>query len=198
MIETILGNKTAWKVIRLLSEAPGRGICQEDVRDLLGLGFKSLKEALYRLSSAGILNKKKIGKKVYYTANLSNEFTVKILELMKLENKKLNNLQPSKISIISDFLTQLYLVIDNLDKVYLFGSQAKRTSTESSDFDIALITSESIKPAEKQRVGRILRKFEEKNYNFQIHYFNKKEFEEFRKKGNLLVNEILRDGIELI
>lgn len=198
MIETILGNKTSWKILRLLSEAPGRGICQEDVRDLLGLGFKSLKEAFYRLNSFGILNKKRIGKKIYYTINLSNEFSQQIMELIKLEKKRLNNLQPSKVSILADFLTQLYLVIGNIDKVLLFGSQAKRTATNKSDFDIALITSENIKPKEKQKIGKVITKFEKKGYNLQIHYFNIKEFEELRKRGNTLVNEIVRDSIELI
>ncbi len=198
MIETILGNKTSWKILRLLSEAPGRGICQEDVRDLLGLGFKSLKEAFYRLSSFGILNDKKVGKRVYYTINLSNEFSRCIIGLIELEKKRLNNLQPSKVSILADFLTQLYLIIGNIDKAILFGSQAKRTATNKSDFDIALITSESTKAKEKQKIGKAITKFEKKGYNFQMHYFNTKEFEVLRKKENMLVSEILRDGVELI
>jgi predicted nucleotidyltransferase len=75
-------------------------------------------------------------------------------------------------------------------KVILFGSRAKGTATEESDFDVCVIVKErNLK--EEAKLGKLPEKV-------QLHFFSEKEFEELKKKKDKLVEDILKDGTDLI
>ena len=189
MYENFLGNKTAWKILRVLSEAPGRGTTRSEIKYITKAGNFALSQALKSLVKYQILLKKKLGKKEIYWLNVANPVVQEIIKLFEIERLELKNLQPSKIIFLAKVLD---VIVENLspESVILFGSHAKGTATEESDFDLCVIVKEK---RAKQKV--YLTSLPE---NVQVHIFEKKEFEELRKKKDTLVEEILRDGIKLI
>lgn len=197
MLENILGNKTAWKILRLIAESPGRPVSQKEIRNLVRLGFSNLQDSLNKMAYSNIVNIKKQGKTAYYYLDLTNDLTQKIMELMNLERKRLNNLQPSKAAILAELERKLLVKIKGIKKVLLFGSVAKRINIEGSDIDICILTESKLTAAEKLRVAKIITQFEKKGVKFQIFDFAEKEFEKMLREKAPLAVEIARDGISL-
>lgn len=197
MLENILGNKTTWKILRLMVEAPGRPISQKEIRKLVKLGFSNLQESLYKMIYSDIINIKKQGRTSYYYLNLTNDLTKKIIELINLERRKLNNLQPSKSAILAELERKLIDEIKGIKKIILFGSVAKRISIKGSDIDICILTEHKLSAKEKLRLTKIATYFENKGNKLQIFDFTEKEFEKMLKEKTSLAVEIARDGIAL-
>jgi predicted nucleotidyltransferase len=72
----------------------------------------------------------------------------------------------------------------------LFGSYAKGTASEESDFDVCVIVKERNLKEEAK-----LSKLPEK---VQLHFFSEEEFEELKREKDKIVEDILKDGIEII
>jgi predicted nucleotidyltransferase len=188
MYENFLGNKTAWKILRILAEAPGRGTTRKEIKEITRAGNFALSNSLRELERHNILLKKKIGKKEIYWLNSANLIAQKIMELFEMERIKLKNLQPSKTIFLAK-------VVDEIDKfnpksVILFGSYAKGIATEESDFDLCVIV-------EKNKKDYLI-KLSKLPENVQVHIFEEGEFEELKKKRDTLVEEIIRDGIQIL
>jgi len=196
MLENILGNKTVWKILRLMAEAPGRPVSQREIRGLLRLGFSNMQGTLNQLIYSSVLSTKKQGKTTYYCLNLTNELTQEIIRLVDLERKKLNNLQPSKSAVLAEFERKVLEKIKSVKKIILFGSVAKRISTQDSDIDICILTEGKLSVKEKLKLTRISSEFEKKA-KFQIFDFEEKEFDKMLKQKAALAVEIARDGISL-
>ena len=197
MLESILGNKTVWKILRLMVEAPGRPISQKEIKSLLRLGFSNLQDSLNKLRYSKIVNVKKQGRTTYYYLNLTNDSTQKIMELVNLERKKLNNLQPSKSAILAELERKVIDKIEGVRRVLLFGSVAKRISVKGSDIDVCILTEHKLTTKERLRLTKIAAYFEKKDNKFQIFNFTEKEFQRMLKEKAPLAVEIARDGISL-
>ena len=187
--ENYLGNKTSWKILRLLSEAPGRGTSRSEIKEMTKAGNFALSKSLEELTRYGILLKKKIGKKEIYWLNSADPRVQELLKLFEIERTKLKNLKPSKVIFLSKVLDEINKKLSP-ESVILFGSHAKGTATEESDFDLCVIIK---KITTKQRL--MITSLPEK---VQVHLFEKKEFEELKRRKDPLVEEILRDGVKLI
>jgi predicted nucleotidyltransferase len=111
-----------------------------------------------------------------------------LLQLFEIERIKFKNLQPSKIIFLAKVVDEISKI--NPIKVILFRTHAKGTATEESDFDICVIVKERNLKEEAK-----LSKLPEK---VQLHFFSEEEFEELKKKKDKLVEDILKDGIEII
>jgi predicted transcriptional regulator len=59
MYENFLGNKTAWKILRVLSEAPGKGVSTSEIKNITKAGNFALSQALEQLERYKILMSKK-------------------------------------------------------------------------------------------------------------------------------------------
>ena len=57
MLENFLGNKTAWKILRILSEAPGKGVTRSEIKALTKAGNLALSNSLKELETYGIIKK---------------------------------------------------------------------------------------------------------------------------------------------
>jgi predicted nucleotidyltransferase len=189
MYENFLGNKTAWKILRVLSEAPGRGTTRSEIKEITKAGNFALSESLKSLVTYKILLKKKLGKKEIYWLNTANPVVQEIIKLFEMERTELKNLQPSKVIFLAKILDVIVEKISP-ESVILFGSHAKGTATEESDFDLCVIV------RKKEKMQRIV--LASLPENVQIHIFEKKEFEKLKRKKDPLIEEILRDGIKLI
>lgn len=180
MILNILNNKSNWKLLALMSYAPGAGYTRNEMQKIIKWTNLSLDRTIRKLEFYKIILKDKRIIKL----NFSNERTKQILEIIEFEKKKLNYPQLPLFLIIHEFIR---LVDDKkIDTMYLFGSYAKKTAKESSDIDIAIFSKEKINLI--QAKDRILQEYDKE---IQLHYFNLDEksklVEEVKKHGILIL-----------
>lgn len=197
LLDICLGTKTAWKILFVLAEAPGKAISRKEIQRLTKLGNKVLTKFLLVLEKFDIIIVNKIGKRYYYKLNLSNPFVEPILELIRLEKRKLNNPDFIILNILREFVYELTNInLTNLKEVILFGSYAKRIHHKESDIDVAVILKER-NVNDELLITDIIDKLKKRfGKEIQPHYYTEKEFKELKK--DRLVQEIVRDGIKLL
>jgi predicted nucleotidyltransferase len=191
VMEILLGNKTSWKILRLLNENRGRGTTKTEMRQILGLGSFALDEVVGRLVAWNVLLEAKIGRTRYYKMNLSNDLVKRILELLDYERQRLNALPPSLVSRINDFLLRL-LESAMPERVILFGSYAKYSQDSVSDIDLAIIMREEITLKQRMEINRLVSK---SRLNLQMHYFTSEHFSQLVKKREKIAIDIVKDGL---
>ena len=192
LLDVCLGSRSAWKILFVLAEAPGKAVSRKEIRALTLMGNKMVDKYTELLNQSGILAINTIGKRKYYKFNLSSPFTTKLLELVRLEKEKLENINFNVTNLLREFVYEATNVSkDNLVKIILFGSYAKRTYTESSDVDVAVVV-KTREPAFELLIAEAVDMLEKRfGKEIQAHYFNEKEF-----LGNTkLILEIKKDGI---
>ncbi|MFH0961909.1 MAG: nucleotidyltransferase domain-containing protein [archaeon] len=180
-LEVFLGNKTAWKILRLLSEAPGKGVKRTKIRLLTGSGNLALSNALSLLERFGILDKRKVGRAELYSMRPSKYYK-SLLGIFEREREIFKGMTPSEITRVSKAVEVIARMHIPPKKIFLFGSRAKRTAVDGSDYDICLVFDKP--PRELPKVPE----------EFQLHIFSENEF----IPKNPLVREILEDGIEIL
>lgn len=198
LLDICLGTRTAWKILFVLAEAPGKAVSRKEIQSLTKLGNKTVIKFLLLLEKFEIISSDKIGKSYYYKFNLSNDFVAQLLQIIQLEKKKLNNIDFVILNTLREFVYELTNAnLDNLNKVILFGSYAKRTYSDKSDIDVAIILNEKNTNDElliTEIIDRLNKRFKKE---IQPHYYAEKEFNELQKKDRL-VQEIIKDGIALM
>lgn len=196
LLDICLGTRSAWKILFVLCEAPGKAISRKEIQKFTRLGNKVMSKFLVLLEKFEIIRSHKEGNRHFYKLNLSSPFATQIIDIVKVEKNELNNPDFAVLNILRDFVYELInLNLANLDKVILFGSYAKRTFMQNSDIDVAVIFSEK-DPKDELVVIEIIDNLKNRyKKEIQPHYFTAKEFEE--QKGKLLI-EIKRDGIVLV
>lgn len=198
LLDVCLGTRTAWKILLVLGEAPGKAISRREIHSLTKLGNKVLSKFLLLFEKFGVITSSKIGKAYYYKLDLSNPFVGRLLELVNLEKKQLNNPDFVALNVLREFVYELTNTnLGNLCKVILFGSYAKRTYSESSDIDVAIILKKKNQNDElliTEIIDNLEKRFKKE---IQPHYFSEKEFIELKTKDKL-VSEIEKDGISLM
>ncbi len=191
LIETILGYKSSWRILLLLSQTPIKPISRTEIKNLTYLGNEATNSSLKRLIFSKILIQKKKGKKEYYYYNLENEISKQILDLLNIEKTKLRYI-PYKIHILlNEFSRKVLDKSKGIHNISLFGSYAKGNARVNSDVDIALIMNKN--SSDELIIENII---EEINNIFkisiQIHYFSKEEYD---KGDENLIKEIKNDEI---
>ncbi|MBI2144598.1 nucleotidyltransferase domain-containing protein [Candidatus Woesearchaeota archaeon] len=198
LLDVCLGTRTAWKMLLVFGEAPGKAITRKEIQALTKSGNKVVSKFLSVLQKFGLVVGKKMGKAHYYKLNLSSPFVEQILGLIQLEKKELNNPDFFALNILREFVYELTNTnLENLRSVILFGSYAKRTYGKGSDIDVAIVLNEKNPNDElliTEAIGRLDKRFKKE---IQPHYYAAREFEELRKK-NRLVQDIVKDGISLL
>jgi len=181
MISTILTNKSIWKVLILFSYAPGAGYRWSDLKQHTALQIKSLKLALEILEFHKILKKEKMIYQIDFSTKLSNS----ILNIIEDEKKRLN--YPNyNLFIALNTMMELLQKRKEINKIYLFGSHAKKKASINSDIDIAIITDNINLDFTKELI-----ELEEKHgYKFEFHT---------HQFGNdLLSKEIKTHGVKIV
>lgn len=194
LLDIAFGSKTAWRILVLLASSPGKSLSRSEIREHTKLGNNPLTLTIRTLKVFKVLKEKKIGKTYCYSLDLTSEFVQDMIKIIENETKGLNNLPYRFSLVLREFIRKLMEVVVP-EKVFLFGSVAKRTYREDSDIDVAVVA-KKVSTDEKLRVTEILEGLEKRfKKRIQIHYFTEEEFE--NKKDNL-VEEILRDGIKIV
>lgn len=199
LLDICLGTRTAWKILFVIMSAPGKAINRKQIKQMTKAGNK-LNKYLTILERFQIIRRVKQGKKFLYSYNLANLYSQHLLALYKQEYKDYNAVDFEIINILRDFVYGLtQFDFNNIKRILLFGSYAKRTYQVHSDIDVAIITNQLVPPGEQllhtDLIDRLEKRFEKE---IQIHYFTEAEFEKLRKAGNKLVNEISADGLVLV
>jgi ArsR family transcriptional regulator len=74
-----LGNDTRYEALRVIAEAED-GVCVCDLESALGVSQGAVSQALSRLFSAGLVERRKEGRWRYYTATPSAERLLRVLD----------------------------------------------------------------------------------------------------------------------
>lgn len=200
ILDVCLGTRTAWKILLLMSETPGKALTRKQIQEQTKIGNKVLVKFLMLLKKFDLIQETKLGRKYLYKMNMANPFAEQLINIIQLEKRQLNNIYFGTAAILREFVYEITNIagFETIKKIILFGSVAKHTATISSDIDVAIILKEQNPKIELQITavcGKIESRFKRA---IQPHYFAEKEFDELRKKKNKLVEEILRDGIVLM
>ncbi len=196
LLDICLGTRSAWKIVLLMAESPGKAMSKREIQTQTKIGGKALVKFMDMLNKFGILQESITGKRSLYRMNMANPFTSSILEMIKLERQQLNSPYFGTAAVLREFVYELTNInSSNLRKVILFGSVAKHTARVDSDIDIAIIVKEN-SPNDELMISKACGDIESRFKRIvQPHFFTEKEFS--LKKGKL-VNEIVRDGVELV
>jgi uncharacterized protein len=190
LFEDYLGNKTSWKVLRLLSEAPTRNVSRDEIKKLTGAGNFALSNALKMLTAFNILKMRKEGKRHYFWFNMASERSTRLLDLFKKEKDDLKGLLATNASFIADVTRKIINAVP-AKRIILFGSHAKGTASVQSDYDLCVITEDEIN---RNKMIALENKLKE---SVQLHYFTVANFNELLKNKDRMAEEIERDGIIL-
>jgi len=196
LLDICLGNRTSWKILILIAQSPGKAITRQQIKKHTKIGNKALVKFLGLLKNFDILIENKHGKEFNYKMNLANPFSTKLLEIIELEKKQLNNPYFNSLTVLREFVYELTNIKDSefIKKVILFGSVAKHTATTNSDIDIAIVTL-SKNPGIELQTSAICSKIQERfNKEIQVHFFTEDEI----KKKSTMTEDIARDGIRLL
>lgn len=198
LLDICLGTRSAWKILFVIGEAPGKAVSRKEIQRLTGIGNKALSKFLLVLEKFGMVMPMRDGNAYYYRINYANSFSRQALEMIQQEKQQLNSPDFIALNIIREFVYGLTnLRLENIQRIVLFGSYAKKTYSRDSDIDIAIITKEK-SPDEEIMAAEIISQIKKRfGREIQPHYFTEKEFEE-RKKKEGLEKEIARDGIILL
>lgn len=196
LLDICLGTRSAWKIILLMSESPGKAMSKSEIQMQTKIGGKALVKFMDMLNKFGILQESRTGKRSLYKMNMANPFTASILEIVRLEKQQLNSPYFGTMAVLREFVYELTNINPgNLQKVILFGSVAKHTARVDSDIDIAIIVKEN-NPNDELMISKVCGVIESRfGRVIQPHFFTEKEFS--LKKGKL-INEIAKDGVELV
>jgi len=198
LLDVCLGTRTSWKILFVLGEAPGKAVPRKEIQRLTGIGNKALSKFLLLLERFGIITSIKEGNAYYYRIDYSNPFARQTLEIIQQEKQQLNNPDFIALTAMRELVYELTNVnLENIRKVILFGSYAKKTYTKNSDIDTAIIVKKR-SPGEEILVAEIIDRLKKRfGKEIQPHYFTEEEFEAHKKKEGL-EKEIARDGIALL
>jgi len=193
ILDISLGSKAVWRILLLMSESPGGGLTREEIRKYTMLGNRAVTLSLDSMLRSKLVSKERR----LYRMNLSNPLTEDILNLCRKERESLNNI-PFKISLpLREFSRQVSEVISP-ERIFLFGSIAKRTYREDSDMDLAIITKERLSSGQELSVAEMGEKIRKRFLRkIQVHFFTSEEYEKGKKESRLIM-EISRDGISLL
>jgi len=180
MITAILNNKSVWKLLALMSYSSGAGYTRKEILKLLKWNNLSLDRALRKLEFFKIIRKE--GRLIKF--DFSSEETKILLDIIEEDKKRLNYPSFELFLILNEFLR--LTEGESIDRMFLFGSHAKKTASVSSDIDIAVFSGSKL-----DLIGAQDRIMQEHNKKAQIHYFRTGE------KGKL-IDDILKNGVRIL
>ncbi|MDI6738103.1 MAG: nucleotidyltransferase domain-containing protein [Nanoarchaeota archaeon] len=195
LIDVCMGNRTSWKILLLMSEAPGKALSKRDVQRHTSIGSKALLKFILLLKKFDVITETQSGKRLFYRLNMANPSVPALLSVIAAEKEQLNAVYFGSALVLREFVYGLTNAgIENISKVILFGSVAKHTASVDSDIDVAVITKEKNPRLEADvsvLCGGIHERFKRE---IQPHFFTEEEFSAKTK----LAGEIRKDGVILM
>jgi len=183
VLETILGNKVNFKILKLLSKTPNKEFLGVEVAKGCGISVSTTIMNLKKLASIGILNSRKFGKGYIFKFNDSNYFSKIINKVIEEDEKIFENL-------IQDFV-ELTKKISNIESIVLFGSALTGLKI-GSDIDFLVIGKKNI---DRENISTIETELINK-YGFHVStiFMTEEELKEKAKKGEEFVINVIASG----
>ena len=147
ILEGLLGSRSRAEVIRLLFERPERELYLREIFRLSGLSIRPIQEELSHLHDLGLLQVRKDGNRLYYTANSQNPLFPELKSLVE------------KTSGYRALLTRA-LKDPEIDAAFVFGSIAAGNAKSTSDLDLFVVGTIGLRKLTKllsglsERLGR--------------------------------------------
>lgn len=186
ILNYVFGQKSKLKILRFLSLYKKEGNVRE-ISEEVGVTVPNTSRILKELEYEGVLTSKKIGRSVLYSLN-SRHYLVKkiILPLFKKEKE-------TREALIICLKGKLNFPIES---IILFGSVEKGEEKPKSDVDLLFIVSDKTIPSKLEEKilavnNRIISEF---GNSISPMIIKKSEFLKRLKKGDRLMNNILREG----
>ena len=102
-----------------------------NLKDKLGLSNAGSLKLLRSLHEKGFLMDRKMGNAIFYKANISNEYVLKLMELILMENE-------SASPYVKGWMVELQSLSSLSDAILLFGSLLRK-GKEAHDVDVCFI-----------------------------------------------------------
>jgi len=168
--------ETKITIMRSFFEDPDREFQIRELSRLIKINHITVRKYLNKFVNEGLLIKTKFGHSSFYRAHLSRDY----INLKIYYN--LNKIWSS--GLIEELLSKF-----EIPTITLFGSYAQADDRKNSDIDLCIISNV------KRELD--LKKYEKKlKGNISLHIFNKKEWDNTKKKNPNLINSIC-NGIVL-
>src|SRR3989338_477205 len=156
-----------------------------NIRGKIGLSNAGSLKLLRRLEEKGFLVSKKMGNAIYYKANIGNEYVLKLMELILMENEGAS-------AYVKGWMVELESFSPLTKAILLFGSLLKK-GKDAHDVDVCFI----LKDAEDYQ--KIQNKIDEMNKNtrLRIHplYLIQKDIGEKLKQKDPPIIDMVRSCI---
>lgn len=177
-----------YKILSFFSLSPGSRFNRKEIKNRILLNNVPLDAALSRLLSSGIL----IKERNYYSINLEDDYSKKMIDICKKQYKKLREPPLNVFYMLIDLISGIS--VHKGTEISLFGSYAKLVYSEKSDVDLAVLTTLKTDKGFIRKIAAKLEKTYEKN--IELHFFDKRSF--LKNKKDPLVEEIIRNGVKII
>ncbi|HII15486.1 MAG TPA: nucleotidyltransferase domain-containing protein [Nanoarchaeota archaeon] len=195
LIDVCMGNRTSWKILILMAEAPGKALSKTDIQRHTKIGSKALLRFILLLKKFNVISEMQSGKRFLYRLNMANPVVPALMSVINAEKEQLNAVYFDTAIALREFVYGLAnMGIEGISKVILFGSVAKHTASVDSDIDVAIVTKGKNPRLEADvsvMCGGIQERFKRE---IQPHFLTEEEFGAKTK----LAEEIRKDGIVLI
>ena len=194
-IENILGTESKIKILRSLLEI-NTGFTIEELEKETGLSRGIIHRELRRLEKSKIIQQvEKKGKLGYYKIDLNNQYSqllAKLFEIEKLQERK-NKIPLITWNVLASITSKIITNKFKIDKMMVYGSIARGTSTIHSDIDLFIIVEDDFKEAKE--LNELIDE-EEKKINREINVISMAK-SKFSKDKTDLIREVKREGILL-
>jgi len=150
-LEEVIGSPTRLRVAKLLVEHPEREFTGREVARILGVSHATVNHAMRRLSEAGLVYEKVIGRATAHRVNPDSYLHHCMKELLKLEAGLAEAIPDAIRRRLQDVSVSLVV----------FGSYARGDATRDSDLDLLVVTEDPV-PVEARLAaleGHFIRSF---------------------------------------
>ena len=156
-----------------------------NIKGKLGLSNAGSLKLLRRLSEKDLLVSRKMGNAIFYRPNLRNEYLLKLLELIFLD-------QSSESSFVKGWIHDILPLALHTKAILLYGSILKK-GKEANDVDVCIILKKS---EDYHLLQGTIKKMNEKN-RLKIHplYLTEKDFEKKLEEKDKPILDIIKSCI---
>lgn len=179
-----LFTRTQSRVLGLLFGQPDRSFYLLEIVRAAGVGRGSVQRELERLTSAGLIDKRRVGNQVHYQANRNS-----------MVFEELRGLVVKTVGVADVIRTALIPESDTIESAFIYGSIAKNEDHTGSDIDL-MVVSDSLEYAQllsqlagcEEKLGRAINPI----------IYTREQFEQKRKETRFLQRVMEQPRIQLI
>ncbi len=187
LIEKVISSKAKIRILRIFADNIKGEFLLSDIARMLKTSTGTVHPALTSLVSSRILISKKLGASTIYRVNYENPLVRKLFEIFHAELDLM-------FKKAKEFVRKLNK--RNIKSIILFGSVARKQSTELSDIDLLTIYRKDEKQI-KNRVLVLSEKFLEQDMFISSVFLSEEEVKRMLKRLDSFILNVQSEGITL-